>query len=38
MGSLIEAPRSRLGGFTLREYALSGAADLVDAERELRRL
>ena len=28
----------RLGGQTLREYALSGAADLVAAERELRRL
>ena len=28
----------RLGGFTLREYALSGAADLIEAERELRRL
>ena len=28
----------RLGGHTLREYALSGAADLVGAERELRRL
>jgi ATP-binding cassette, subfamily F, member 3 len=28
----------RLGGQTLREYALSGAADLVGAERELRRL
>src|SRR5688500_19469100 len=28
----------RLGGMTLREYALSGAADLVEAERELRRL
>src|SRR5688500_2466771 len=28
----------RLGGQTLREYALSGASDLVDAERELRRL
>ena len=28
----------RLGGFTLRDYALSGAGDLIDAERELRRL
>jgi len=28
----------RLGGQTLREYALSGAADLVGAEQELRRL
>ena len=28
----------RLGGFTLREYALSGASDLIEAERELRRL
>ncbi|HWN23393.1 MAG TPA: ATP-binding cassette domain-containing protein, partial [Gaiellaceae bacterium] len=28
----------RLGGQTLREYALSGASDLVEAERELRRL
>ena len=28
----------RLGGDTLREYTLSGAADLVGAERELRRL
>ena len=28
----------RLGGQTLREYALSGASDLVVAERELRRL
>ena len=28
----------RLGGFSLREYALSGAADLIEAERELRRL
>jgi ATP-binding cassette subfamily F protein 3 len=28
----------RLGGFTLREYALSGASDLVEIERELRRL
>lgn len=28
----------REGGLTLREYALSGAADLVAAERELRRL
>ncbi len=28
----------RLGGHTLREYTLSGAADLVGAERELRRL
>jgi ATP-binding cassette, subfamily F, member 3 len=28
----------RLGGFTLREYALSGAADLIETERELRRL
>jgi ATP-binding cassette subfamily F protein 3 len=28
----------RLGGFSLREYALSGASDLVETERELRRL
>ena len=28
----------RLGGFTLREYALSGASDLIETERELRRL
>ena len=28
----------RLGGFSLREYALSGAADLIETERELRRL
>ncbi len=28
----------RLGGFTLREYALSGAADLIATELELRRL
>ena len=28
----------RLGGFTLRDYALSGAGDLIEAERELRRL
>src|SRR5215210_743493 len=28
----------RLGGFTLREYALSGASDLIESERELRRL
>jgi ATP-binding cassette subfamily F protein 3 len=28
----------RLGGFTLREYVLSGASDLVETERELRRL
>ncbi len=28
----------RQSGLTLREYALSGAADLVEAERELRRL
>jgi len=28
----------RLAGHTLREYALSGAADLVEAEQELRRL
>ena len=30
--------RRRLGGFTLREYALSGASDLIETERELRRL
>jgi ATP-binding cassette subfamily F protein 3 len=28
----------RLAGLTLRDYALSGAADLIEAERELRRL
>jgi ATP-binding cassette subfamily F protein 3 len=28
----------RLGGFTLREYTLSGASDLIETERELRRL
>jgi ATP-binding cassette subfamily F protein 3 len=28
----------RLGGLTLREYTLSGASDLVETERELRRL
>jgi ATP-binding cassette, subfamily F, member 3 len=28
----------RLGGFTLREYALSGASDLIETEGELRRL
>ena len=28
----------RLGGYTLREYTLSGASDLVETERELRRL
>jgi len=28
----------RLAGFTLREYTLSGASDLIETERELRRL
>src|SRR3989337_2532073 len=37
-GALPDRSPPRLGGMSLREYTLSGAADLIETERELRRL